>query len=549
MCQGNEPTEMCTTVSTTVSFLHQSGLNRGKLIYTMLNEVDQIILSLESNSQWTVLNGGDQVHEATSIFSLVGIPERKMGINEQTFFQDTTKSFLQKFLNKASVDVLNVAVTEQSLYAARRHLQVRSSSGIDITTVVTGKHRPPPELDFLSLVNDAVNDNSESFRLDLTDLNYVSAPGNSFFEGVKDVGARPAGIVTLPTPTSSPTVILKKGGDSPGLMSGYAGILIMVAVAIIVFALVFGMFVLFKRHKYLKKKGRKNLEDDRFFANLTSRNHDLAIDELLDTEVEVVKPVEPKENQDDDCATTTDMTLDSKRSRHSEIREAIMSQEAYNGDVKRRAQEDPEGEQYEGKGYHNYEGKEGFHPPRFIGLSDDRGRSGKRGIDDHSEITFGSSTHKRKTAQQLEEEGYDKLNKEKGLQNDSNNSTPEFGQQEDSNENQRDSRFIGRRHSSDHVSSRHYSDRRRFHSDSYSGKGRLRIDDLEAEYEDRIRRQHDFMDCGGTVRSDSSGRTGRRSVPGTNHERFSRYGKRYNNINGRDLGSSNQTYYSLDRST
>jgi len=159
---------------------------------------------------------GEITLETKQVITLTGVPSKSMGESETQYFEKVSKQYLFEVLKRQnSVDILTVEVTGQflrieesrALRNSGRLLQSTATS-VEITTIVTGKHQPPPEVDFPVLVSDALNEGNEDF-IEKIKVPPPSESGTdeqaelSYFQHVKSALASS---VPMSSPSPSPTV-------------------------------------------------------------------------------------------------------------------------------------------------------------------------------------------------------------------------------------------------------------------------------------------------------------------------------------------------------
>ena len=202
-----------------------------------------------------------------------GVPNYAMGLSETNLFEMITKTHLNDLVTENDAQILTVEVRSQFLDAAStksspldRLLQATSST-LDVTTIITGKHRPPPELNFDKLIEDSINADTVLFEDALAKGSLEE--GGEYFNDIEEIVAKPAPKVINPTP--APTQL-------PGLSSGGIGIgmsiLIVIGIALATFAVVLGIFVTRKRQREKSRQKSHNFfdhdEDDPLFFDVFS---------------------------------------------------------------------------------------------------------------------------------------------------------------------------------------------------------------------------------------------------------------------------------------
>lgn len=284
----------CVAVVIDAVVTHDSGIDVDSVTYGLLRNAPKISESLSEKSM-IVLYFGDVALETRKIFSLEGVPDRPMGTSEIDYFRRVTKSFLT-FNLEDGIDILSVEVKKQDVSTADanegRKLQ---GSSLDVSTVVTGKHRPPPEINFDILVEDSINTNNEEFERELSGGG--SHLGGDYFEDIGNVVVQPnLKIVDTVPPTQSPTDILTEN-DKEGGLNIATSIGIVVGVAMFTFGLVFGAFVFRKRVREKRTKQKQaqiigNIdidEDDPLFVDLNKYEASVRVDGMIDKDILIEK--------------------------------------------------------------------------------------------------------------------------------------------------------------------------------------------------------------------------------------------------------------------
>ena len=152
-------------------FSHDEDLDSGKVILTMLKFQNSIEKNLTEVGIKVDYNG-DVAVQAEIIVKLEGIFNASLSDDEMQYFEATTRAYLNSKLSKVGVDILDVVakqVGKQKLRYLQRDDGVSvSSSSIDINTMVYGSYRPPPEIDFSGVLEDALDvEGGSQFRDDL----------------------------------------------------------------------------------------------------------------------------------------------------------------------------------------------------------------------------------------------------------------------------------------------------------------------------------------------------------------------------------------------
>ena len=226
-CQPQEPSRVCTLVNTEVTLTHSPDLESQVVQYELLKRKDDVAASIINSGfgQLNVYYVGDVSLATSTVITMQGVPESEMGTGQTEFFQKFARSFLNRQMkqNKDSsreVEILTVRVEQQKVYTVNRNLRSRllralqghwqrhrglpisSGTTIDVTTTITGEHRPPPHIEFDSLVEDSIDRNGQEFQQDLkTEATQALDEDEAlFFKEVQEVTAWAA-------PTAAPTTV------------------------------------------------------------------------------------------------------------------------------------------------------------------------------------------------------------------------------------------------------------------------------------------------------------------------------------------------------
>jgi hypothetical protein len=259
-----------------ITLSHEDGADHGMIEYGLLHNKDTIIESLNIGDI-DVYYSGDEPLESQMIFSISGVPNKKMNRGEIEFFERSTKNYLSENANKEDdVEILAVEVTgqtlagggveiDQDLGATEKLLIAKKKNGHDrlladdttdteISTTITGMHRPPsPGLDFDVLVKDTINDEDSTFKDKLME---GIESGGDYFMSIEAIQSR---AVSTQAPTVGPTEQSQKVEDKG--LGVIANLAIIIAAAVLTFGLVLGAFILHKRREESKKFKLSDLDE------------------------------------------------------------------------------------------------------------------------------------------------------------------------------------------------------------------------------------------------------------------------------------------------
>ena len=96
-----------------ITLSHEDGADHGMIEYGLLQNTDKIIESLNIGDI-DVYYSGDEPLDSQIVFSINGVPNRKMNRGEIKFFERSTTNYLSENVNKEDdVEILAVEVTGQ----------------------------------------------------------------------------------------------------------------------------------------------------------------------------------------------------------------------------------------------------------------------------------------------------------------------------------------------------------------------------------------------------------------------------------------------------
>ena len=250
-CQPVQPTFECTPVEVNVTLKHTNTTRWGDLKYIFLNFFEEV--SLNVNLEFQAKYVGDvPVVQATTFILGSDSPLVEMTANQSISFENAIKDFLMAPLKEKGVTPLGVTVTSQTVEGGGNGRRLdrraqRSGGSINIATTITGEYRPPPDVDYDSAVNNAIDSNSE-------DLEKRINRADTYFEVVNSV--KVATSEKAPEQVYTPAVPKARGFP-----------IVIVAVAAGIGGLFAVLFLLwcFKRHKKRQEADQWNQQ-----LNLTS---------------------------------------------------------------------------------------------------------------------------------------------------------------------------------------------------------------------------------------------------------------------------------------
>jgi hypothetical protein len=257
--------------------------------FGLLQNIEKVTTNMNLGDLDVYYSGNEPLGTEVML-TISGVPKKIMDMAEVEFLERSTKKYLKNNAESNDVEILSVEVKRQVLATdfekevnnEDRFLKEETTT-IGITTVITGKHRPPsPGLDFDELVEDSINADDGAFKEELT--KDITESGAEYFSSIEDVRASAAY-------TQAPT-------ESPGKDLGYAKVnlnekglgviatlLIIIGAAVFTFAIVFGTFILRKRRQEKKKFKLSKMdmdeddEDDPLFFDIFKSRKNLQKDQ------------------------------------------------------------------------------------------------------------------------------------------------------------------------------------------------------------------------------------------------------------------------------
>lgn len=265
----------CSLIATNVTLTHDIDMDPGMITFGLLKNSDAITEGLNGGNL-EVYYAGDEPLDTTVLVTLNGVPRKRMGLAELNYFQAKTKEYLRERVETGSVEILGVEVERQALdvdmelIASESKLYPRAleeySASIDLTTVVTGKHRPPsPGLDFNILIEDSINAENSDFKEELVEAAATEA-GTNYFDTIDDISAER--VISTPTKAPGPEILVYNGSISeaeeitPKGLGAVAIVGIVIGAAIFAFLVVFGAFILYRRQQEQKHFELESIDDE-----------------------------------------------------------------------------------------------------------------------------------------------------------------------------------------------------------------------------------------------------------------------------------------------
>lgn len=326
-CTTTKANYRCARMKTDLFFSHSDGADAGFIEFALLQNAERVRKRL-SLGDLEVYYAGDEPLDSRFVITLSGVSNKRMGLEEIKLFERTTKLYLKEHAESGKVKVLAVEVQLQNLAAAGgsgntslRKL-VGDTSTIDITTVITGAHRPPsPGLNFDALIEDSVNSEDSTFKEELIQSSTES--GIEYFSSVEEIRALSVRTVS---PTVSPGGALVYGEFDVGEkgLGLVANIGIIVGAALFTFAVVFGAFLCRKRRQE-QKRFKLNMEidsddeDDPLFVDIWKSKRSIKEDRKVPPKSAFNKKAD-EEDDFDDSAVSSDIrrSMDTNRTHVSD---------------------------------------------------------------------------------------------------------------------------------------------------------------------------------------------------------------------------------------
>lgn len=197
-CKAMNSKSMCTPIDITVAVKHANNLRAGELRFRWLHYWKNITESL--NLQFTAGYIGDMPVESGRIISLTFASEvAPMTNTTLRNFETAIMGYLQTELTKKNVTLLDVHVDGQEIRSGDggkkgRYLQRDDSAGatdrptsmIDVSTNINGQYRPPPEIDYAAVVEDAIDAKPQ-------DMEQSLKRADTYFSIMQTVSSKPKG--------------------------------------------------------------------------------------------------------------------------------------------------------------------------------------------------------------------------------------------------------------------------------------------------------------------------------------------------------------------
>ena len=231
-------------------------MTEGTVMYALLNARSDIVLAIDTalTDSINVLYLGAIPVESEIIMTMDGIPNGQvMDDNIENYFEEVVKDLLAERL-VSSFQVLDVAVNTQTLLTpsvsgsqnrARRQLQFKPQTKLDIDTKILGMYRPPPFVNFeQSILNAMKQDQGRYFQSEIqARRNRPEYPLTDqerlYFDTLTSIKSRSATVPEEPE-------------TEPADRSSIVPILLLVLVVLI--GLMIGLYVLMRISKRRKQK-------------------------------------------------------------------------------------------------------------------------------------------------------------------------------------------------------------------------------------------------------------------------------------------------------
>ena len=143
--------------------------------FGLLQNIEKVTTNMNLGDLDVYYSGNEPLGTEVML-TISGVPKKIMDMAEVEFLERSTKKYLKNNAESNDVEILSVEVKRQVLATdfekevnnEDRFLKEETTT-IGITTVITGKHRPPsPGLDFDELVEDSINADDGAFKEELT---------------------------------------------------------------------------------------------------------------------------------------------------------------------------------------------------------------------------------------------------------------------------------------------------------------------------------------------------------------------------------------------
>ena len=276
----------CTSVVSRMNFVHSDKLESGDLTFHILQQRASLSSNLDKGQSMDVVYVGIIPMKSDMIVRLRGVPSgQNMNLNQLSFFEKTTRKFLDDRLSRlSSLDILNVHVEVHEQYDPRSPIQRRQLqdseelSFVDVFATILGTVKPPSTIDFDMLTEDTIQSSAAEYIHELKvrgDL-ALDSSDSIFFAEINSVSTKP----TNGTKHYSDLSLSDEGGRI--LVWGVC-ILVLLVLKVIAIAV-----FLCRRRRHRKRYEKEDIplqdtpsfdDTDQFLNKAYENSHDVFVDE------------------------------------------------------------------------------------------------------------------------------------------------------------------------------------------------------------------------------------------------------------------------------
>jgi len=279
-CASTNDSDICNTLVSTVTVGNLSAPDTGYIKFLLVQQ-NQAVSSVIGGI-FAAKYVGDEPIDTEIQLVLQGVNSSTMGSVESAYLEEIITIFLNKKINLSGVEILTVRVIKVSIPPIR--LLIEKERVIDPARIITdmndesydavfdiiisGKHRPPPDIDFDSRVKDAINFNEDELKYDL-------ASNSAYFQDIQQISTLlpdpvvpPSLLDPLvdtppsllgPSPTPSQKPITNGNDNDSGTI--VIGIIVALSVAIMTLGLIFGTYMMYDAARN-KRRAREQPEEE-----------------------------------------------------------------------------------------------------------------------------------------------------------------------------------------------------------------------------------------------------------------------------------------------
>mmetsp|Transcript_10762 Transcript_10762/g.15845 ORF Transcript_10762/g.15845 Transcript_10762/m.15845 type:complete len:841 (+) Transcript_10762:245-2767(+) len=275
---------VCTPVEITLKFKHGDGIRDGKLRHIWRVFYPEI--SSGVNTLFDAHYGGETpVQTNLNLTLTTSSVAAEMPNATANAFEMAVLNFLKEKMKGTAIKVLDAEVTAQAVrnvrYLARDDDSVngRPMATLDISTIIVGEYRPPPQIDFSGVVEDAIDADEQSFDEEIR-------RADEFFEVYDSIDV----VENVTKPLEIP--------DTQENSQSISTTLIIILVAVLVGFFIFVGGYCYHRKKAKKRKGFDDtfvkgsdaLKEERsFFPRISTKRRSLNNGSIMDDNMSAVQ--------------------------------------------------------------------------------------------------------------------------------------------------------------------------------------------------------------------------------------------------------------------